>query len=62
MTQQEIKEKQEYLLDSTEDLVSNLVYYDRKECEMVSRKDIKEILTNDFANKLADKFREELLK
>lgn len=62
MTQQDITEKQNYLLAEMQDLVSDLLYYNRKECDTVSREDIKKIFVDDFAYRLADRFKEELFK
>lgn len=53
--------KEEYALDCIEDLVSDFLFYDRKEDEDLTRQELTEILTEEFASKLADRFLEELL-
>lgn len=58
----DIKQKQQYLLDAVSDAVSDLLYYDRKECEQVTVDDIEEIMTPEFAEELAKEFRCKLMK
>ena len=41
-----MKEKKEYLLKRVPDCLSDLFYYDRKECEEVSRLDVETMFKN----------------
>jgi hypothetical protein len=54
------KSKQELLLDTITDLVSDLLYYDRKEDEELSADDIEDLLHNGgiTIDEMVEKFRE----
>jgi hypothetical protein len=53
--------KEQKALDIIEDIISNYLYYDRKEDEDLSVQDMNEILTEEFVEKASEKFKKELL-
>lgn len=57
----EIEIKRKYARNLIEDLVSDYLYYDRKEDEDLTRQELAEIMTVEFAEELAERFLEELL-
>jgi hypothetical protein len=61
MTEEEIEHKQNILLDTLDDSMSCFLYYDRKEDEDLSVEDIEVIVTVEFAEKMIQRFRENLL-
>lgn len=58
-----IKKKKELILASVEDLVADLLYYDRKEDEELFRGDIEKICIHEpkFIDEMVEKFREQLI-
>jgi hypothetical protein len=61
MTEEEIEHKQNILLDTLDDSMSCFLYYDRKEDEDLSLEDIEVIVTVEFAEKMIQRFKDNLL-
>lgn len=53
--------KFQYLKDESEDLISQLLYYNRKECDIVCVEDIKK-LSNEQIEELAEYIKMNILK
>jgi hypothetical protein len=56
-----IEDKKKLAISNIESLVSNYMYYDRKEDIDLSVEDMEEILDMDLVNELTSKFKSELI-
>lgn len=64
MTKQEIEDKKSCFLNCCQDAISNLCYYDRKDCEVVSVDDVEFLLNNGHVtiDEMFERMKTEIIK
>lgn len=62
MTEEQLKVKRQHMIDIIEDNVSNILYYDRKECDVVSVKEIEKVIDEETALIMSRVFKDTLLR